>query len=158
MQRPGRRRAGHRVVRDQPSHVERLGGALNNRNNNHQESRQDAKLTLVVSACRSGRFVCRLSDAKTRLLPAACRAPVTHAARKLIRLGHPPETLILVFHVDAFEPCLQGRLGTFATLIIDESSTPRFKKYRALAWGGRIAQQEDHPSTGLLATNAQAPA
>jgi hypothetical protein len=81
---------------------------------------------------RRGRYQVHLGG---RLLLSSSRQPLLDGARELIRLGADPDALIVMRRAGSSTDCLRGRIGTAAGLTVDESGSPRFKRWKPFPSG-----------------------
>jgi hypothetical protein len=87
-------------------------------------------LTLVVTPYPSsaGKFKARLEGQKQIL--RASKQPFLDGARALLEQGYDPDNILVMRHAGSDLDSLRGKLGVAATLTVDESNTPRFRKWK----------------------------
>jgi hypothetical protein len=90
-------------------------------------------LTLVVTPCPSSanKFEARLEGQKQIL--CISKQPFLDGARALLEQGYDPGLILMMRHAGSDFDSLRGKLGVAATLTVDESNTPRFRKWKTFS-------------------------
>ena len=99
-----------------------------------------AQLSIIVAPKigMPGYFDAWLDDGSTWLCTS--RSPLLDAARVLIGLGHPPQTILKARHRGAANVSLRARLGLAAVLIVEESAHgPIFRRQRVAPQSAVVA-------------------
>jgi len=90
-------------------------------------------ITITISPLPTspGRFVVRLGD---QVLAASSRQPFLDAARCLIDLGHPPNSILTMRHAGSDGDALRSKIGAAARLMVREDARrgPELVPYRAI--------------------------
>jgi hypothetical protein len=84
----------------------------------------------------------------TTVLARATREPLLDAARRLMSLGFDPDTTVILKHLGSDTECLRSRIGAAAKLTVDESGTPRFKRWKPFSRGA-VAPPSEKKCRGL---------
>lgn len=88
-------------------------------------------LTLIVTPSSANKFEARF-EGQTQIL-CTSRQPFLDAARALLDQGYDPDNILLMRHEGSDVDSLRGKLGVAATLTVDESNTPRFRKWKTFS-------------------------
>jgi hypothetical protein len=110
-----------------------------------------ASLKIIVTPAPrgAGRFEAHL-DGDDRVL-CRSRTPFLDAARKLLAQGYDPDTTLILRHAGSDTDCLRARLGTVASLTVEETpygpKVRRWKPISTLAVAPRIAPRKRAATT-----------
>jgi hypothetical protein len=87
-------------------------------------------IVIVAPLDRRGRFSARLIDGRP-LVSSSC-LPFCEAARELVRLGYPPELVLLMPHEGSSVVALRSIIGTAAKLTVEDSGRgpPSFRAWK----------------------------
>ncbi len=106
--------------------------------NDCQATEPRLKLTVLITPAdsgRTGRYQARL-DGDGRVL-CVSRTPFFDAARKLVEVGYDPDTTLVLRHEGSGTDSLQARLGTAASLTVEETPFgPRLRRSESFSAGG----------------------
>jgi hypothetical protein len=117
-------------------------------------NRQTVTIIIAPIASSPGHFVAKLASNGDTLV-ASSRMPLLDAARRLLALGHPTDTMLVMKHGQA--ESLRATIGKGAALAVKETENgPAFRLYDGplrLSVGPPIAPSD---MTGALQPSAQA--
>jgi hypothetical protein len=75
-------------------------------------------MQIIITPDRHGRFAVTCEG---RELIASARTPLFDAARKLLALGHSPDTTLEMLHAGSTMVAMRGRIGKLAKLMVREN-------------------------------------
>jgi hypothetical protein len=111
-------------------------------------------VTIIIAPIVPGHFVAKLAS-NGDVLVASSRIPFLDAARRLLELGHPTDTVLVMKHGQA--ESLRATIGNAAALTVKETENgPAFRRYDGLERLSVAPPIAPSDMTGVLQPSAQA--